>query len=82
MLERFLFRVWSDGCVVFDRQSGDTHALDPIAGRMFLAGFVGVTTENQILRSHRDDELGDFPKKDKEARARLTELGLPCGQLP
>ncbi|MCB2005024.1 MAG: HPr-rel-A system PqqD family peptide chaperone [Rhodoferax sp.] len=28
--QRFLVRQWADGCVIFDRQSGNTHALDPM----------------------------------------------------
>lgn len=34
---RFLVRHWVDGCVLFDLQSGDTHALDPLSCSMFLS---------------------------------------------
>ena len=33
---RFLVTQWVDGCVVFDRQFGDTHALDPAVAAIFL----------------------------------------------
>jgi len=29
--KRWLIREWDDGCVLFDRQTGDTHALDPLS---------------------------------------------------
>lgn len=32
--ERFAIHDWDDGCVVFDRLSGDTHALDPLAAEL------------------------------------------------
>lgn len=34
--DRFLVTHWRDGCAVFDRQFGDTHALDPAAAATFL----------------------------------------------
>ncbi len=34
---RFLVKQWADGSVVFDRQLGDTHALDPVAAAVFLS---------------------------------------------
>lgn len=34
---RFLVRRWPDGCVVFDRQSGSTHALDLLTFAAFEA---------------------------------------------
>jgi PqqD family protein of HPr-rel-A system len=33
---RFLVRQWLDGCAIFDRRSGDTHALDPLTAAMFM----------------------------------------------
>lgn len=33
---RFLVTQWVDGCVVFDRQFGDTHALDPAVAAIFF----------------------------------------------
>lgn len=34
---RFLVKQWADGCVVFDSQFGDTHALDPASAAVFLS---------------------------------------------
>ena len=31
---RWLLREWDDGCVVFDRLTGDTHALDPLSAEL------------------------------------------------
>jgi PqqD family protein of HPr-rel-A system len=33
--QRLVVRWWQDGCVVFDRFSGDTHALDRLTARVF-----------------------------------------------
>ncbi|MDP2809149.1 MAG: hypothetical protein Q8O34_03280 [Rhodocyclaceae bacterium] len=35
---RYAFHVWSDGCAVFDRSSGDTHVLDVFSAMQFLSG--------------------------------------------
>lgn len=32
---RWLQHDWADGAVVYDRQTGDTHALDPLAAELF-----------------------------------------------
>lgn len=29
--DRWMLREWDDGCVVYDRRSGDTHALDALS---------------------------------------------------
>ena len=34
---RFLLREWADGCVVFDRRFGNTHALDSDTAEVFTA---------------------------------------------
>lgn len=38
---RFLVRQWLDGSVIFDRQFGDTHALDPAAAAVFSCSECG-----------------------------------------
>lgn len=35
---RWLSHEWDDGCVLFDRTSGDTHALDPLCAEVL--GFI------------------------------------------
>jgi PqqD family protein of HPr-rel-A system len=35
--DRFLVRQWQDGCVVFDRNTGNTHALDLLTFAMLEA---------------------------------------------
>lgn len=35
--DRFLIKHWADGSVVFDRQFGDTHAIDPAASSIFIS---------------------------------------------
>ena len=32
--KRWLSHEWDDGCVLFDRSSGDTHALDPLCAEV------------------------------------------------
>ena len=35
--ERFLLREWDDGCVIFDRRFGNTHALNSVTAEVFKA---------------------------------------------
>jgi len=36
LAERWLHRNWPDGMVVFDRRTGDTHALDALSSELLL----------------------------------------------
>lgn len=72
MAERYFFHVWTDGCAVFDRQTGDTHVLDPLAASLLLKA-LGAEPET-IAR------LGSvFDSTDAVLNAcyRLAELALP-----
>lgn len=60
MQTRHLFREWEDGAVFYDRLTGDTHALDPLALEVL-----------KLPESHRPDS-----QHAAEAIAKLLDLPL------
>lgn len=60
MQTRHLFREWEDGAVFYDRLTGDTHALDPLALEVL-----------KLPASHRVDA-----QCTAEAIAKLLDLPL------
>lgn len=75
---RFLIRAWPDGCVVFDRLSGDTHALDPLTARVFVFSIeAGVAELPHGIRQHFP-ALTENECEEAVTRARscLADLGL------
>ncbi len=77
MTERFVFHAWVDGCVVFDLVSGDTHALDPLAAQLFLAG-MGRDEMAQVVHFPRSETSNvEWGQRIEEACGRLNALGLP-----
>lgn len=49
--KRWLIREWDDGCVLFDRQTGDTHALDPLCAEVLK--FDSASRSQPLLVSQR-----------------------------
>lgn len=47
-MNRFLVWQWVDGCVVFDRESGNTHAFGPQMAGAFLAAHRSAQSPAQI----------------------------------
>lgn len=69
--DRFLVRHWLDGSVVFDRQFGDTHALDPAASAIFLALENGERGRSTLIA-----KLSSFypESPDQDIQMRVDEL--------
>lgn len=82
---RFLIRQWLDGCVVFDRQVGDTHALDPTSAAIFLGIENGNVTMSglaeKISSFHPDATSQDLRAKVYGVLAHLEKLGLVRADL-
>ena len=60
--ERFLVHKWTDGCVVFDHQTGDTHALDSLACTAFATAQHGASLREsvqQLAQSLYPDKAAD-----------------------
>ena len=60
--ERFLVHQWTDGCAVFDRQTGDTHALDSLACTAFATAQDGASLREsvqQLAPSFYPDKAAD-----------------------
>lgn len=78
--DRFLVRHWLDGSVVFDRQFGDTHALDPAASAIFFAlenGERGKSTLiAKISQFYPESPAQDIPSRVNELLEHLERLGL------
>lgn len=77
---RFLFRQWRDGTVVFDRQFGDTHALDPTAAAVFMA-LEKETCERSALITALSPFYPEASQQDLASRLdglfeQLTTLGI------
>lgn len=77
---RFLVRQWADGSVVFDRQNGNTHALDPLTFDVLEAlkdGDNDRASVNAVCHSHfplsSADELDSIAR---ECCERLEKCGL------
>jgi len=77
---RYLVHEWRDGCVVFDRATGDTHALDVIAGEVFRASLEGQAAldlvENIVRSTFPDIATPELDARLRAARERLAQAGL------
>lgn len=47
---RFHFRRWGEACVAYDRASGDTHLLDPLAAEVLAAAQEAPATGEELAR--------------------------------
>jgi PqqD family protein of HPr-rel-A system len=78
--QRFLFRRWLDGCVVFDRQLGDTHALDPTAAALFFSlqdGNAGSSSLTEVIApQYPDSTIEELALRVDSTVAHLRSLGL------
>ncbi len=82
--QRFLVRKWADGCVIFDRQSGNTHALDLITFAAFDALQLGDNIHAAVNAArHLHAPLSSADDLDSIAREcceRLEKCGLISNQ--
>lgn len=79
-IERFLVTQWPDGCVVFDRQCGNTHALDPAAATSFLfmahGGHDKASLMAKVATVCPDTSAQDVADRVEGALQHLKKLGL------
>lgn len=77
---RFLVKQWLDGSVVFDRQFGDTHALDPAAAVVFLSFMKGEREPVALMAAlsplYPDATIQDMTSRLDGLIAQLSKLGL------
>lgn len=81
---RFLVRQWADGCVIFDRLSGNTHALDLLTFDVLEAlqdGDNGRASVNAACHSHFPQSSADeLDCIARECCERLEKCGLIAAQ--
>lgn len=79
-VSQFWVKNWSDGCVVFDTQSGYTHALDVDSGAVFLAFQEGVRDMDMLASKLKlqcfDDEHLAAPPPIEVLLKNLQYVGL------
>lgn len=82
---RFQVRQWPDGSVVFDRQFGDTHALDPVISSIFLALMTGVAGRADLLKQiapfYLDETSEGLDAHLDDVLVQLDKLGLMKADL-
>lgn len=81
---RFMLRSFADGCVVFDGRSGDTHALDPLAARVFVSSVAVdiVDLPEAIAQALSPLTRIEWDEAAAQARERLEGLGLLASATP
>jgi PqqD family protein of HPr-rel-A system len=68
---RFLVKHWHDGAVVFDRQFGDTHALDPATSAVFVSLQDGDASRSTLI----ENISSYYPESSiQELETRVDEL--------
>lgn len=73
---RFLIQVWPEGCVVFDRQLGNTHAMDELTGAVFRLLLDHPDAEPAWLSSELGPQLGrSGPEGMAAVEQALAHLG-------
>lgn len=77
---RYLVRSWTDGCIVFDRKFGDTHALDPTVAAIFSAVESGNTCFSGLKEAIKlqgpNTALNELENRVRSALDHLKRLGL------
>ena len=77
---RFAHRLWPDGAALFDRNTGDTHALDPFSFAVLeAAGTAGLDMDALAAMLHAS--FPDLPDDDLRVEisrivADMAELGI------
>lgn len=78
--ERYIVHQWPDGHVLFDLETGDTHALDPLsfASLMAAAGHPdpAIAIAEVILSSSSEIKDDTLERMTEECIERLTACGL------
>lgn len=73
--ERFLLRDWDDGCVVFDRRFGNTHALDSATAEVFMALLAATDDDLQrVVERLSFSAPGEAPKDRAAIEQALARL--------
>jgi PqqD family protein of HPr-rel-A system len=76
---RWLSHEWDDGCVLFDRSSGDTHALDPLCAEvlgLIEAGCADPLLISEKLAAELDIEAVQLLPGVEAAMTQLRQRGL------
>ena len=80
IIGRFQVKQWPDGSVVFDRQFGDTHALDPVVSSIFIALVRDVVERADLLRQiapfYLDETSEGLDAHLDDVLVQLDKLGL------
>ena len=72
---RFLLRDWDDGCVVFDRRFGNTHALNSITAEVFKALLAAPDeAPHQVVARLSDGSQGQAPHRRETLDQALEQL--------
>lgn len=78
--DRFLVKQWLDGSAVFDRQFGDTHALDAAAAAIFLSLKKGEREQAALIATlspfYPEATQQDMTSRLDSLLEQLTKLGL------
>ena len=77
--QRFSVRSFDDGVVVFDRLSGDTHALDPTHSQVFAGSHEGLDDRmlgERLLARHPQLDAAQLREMLARVRDELALLGL------
>jgi uncharacterized protein with von Willebrand factor type A (vWA) domain len=81
----FLVKHWANGCVVFDRQFGDTYALDSTTTAIFSAVQDGNLCFSSLIESIKlqspDVAMNELEARVHGAMAHLRYLGLVDADL-
>ena len=73
--ERFLLREWDDGCVIFDRRFGNTHALNSVTAEVFNALLAAPDEEpQQVLARMRPSGQGEEAQWQQAIEQALEQL--------
>jgi PqqD family protein of HPr-rel-A system len=82
LTQRYLWHRWAEGSVVFDRETGSTHALSPVTSAVFLALQADPSMDDVALaarlraQAEIAGEAPGLPEAVRDARRRLVAIGL------
>lgn len=71
-----VLKEWPNGCVVFDRGTGSTHAVDAIASFILMSERRGLSHPDIVLALRSAYPDADFERMYEDAVGRLSALGL------
>jgi len=78
--QRFLVQRWSDGCAVFDQETGDTHTLDLPSYEGLVAMQRGLPVEETVYAAlcslHPEMSADELARLAQDCCSRLEQSGL------